>query len=64
MQLHNEELHKFYFLSNIIRAIKPKGLMMEGHVVIMEEMINIYTILYRKPEGKRTLGRSRCSFIN
>jgi hypothetical protein len=30
-----------------------------GHVMHMGE-INAYKILVRKPEGKRSLGRSRC----
>jgi hypothetical protein len=28
----------------------------------MDEIINAYTILVEKPEGKRTLGRFRCGW--
>jgi hypothetical protein len=30
-----------------------------GHVAVMGEGKNVYTVLLGKPEGKKTLGRSR-----
>jgi hypothetical protein len=30
-----------------------------GHVACMAKLINAYRILVRKPEGKRSVGRSR-----
>jgi hypothetical protein len=41
-RLHNEELHKVYASPNIIRVIKSRGMRLEGHVVLMDKMINIY----------------------
>jgi len=35
---------------------------MGGHVAHMGEMRNAYKILVRKTEGKRPLGRSRCTW--
>ena len=36
-KLHNEELHSFYRLPNIIRVIKYRRLSYAGHVVRMKE---------------------------
>jgi len=52
---HNENLHNFTSPS-IIRVIKPRE-MKQAH---MEEMRNLYKILVRKSEGKRSLKRPRC----
>jgi hypothetical protein len=30
----------------------------------MEEKRNAYSILVRKPEGKRSIGRSRCRWVD
>jgi hypothetical protein len=40
--------------------IKTRRERWEGHVDRMEEMINVYSILAGKPEGKRLLGKLRC----
>jgi hypothetical protein len=58
-RLHNEELHDFYASPNIIRMIKSRRMRCEGHVAWMGEMRNTYNILVGKPEGKRTLGRTK-----
>ena len=36
-RLHNEELHSFYHLSNIVTVIKTRRLRWVDHVAIMEE---------------------------
>jgi hypothetical protein len=35
-----------------------------GHVTRLEEKMNAYMILVGKPEGKRTLGRPRCRWVD
>jgi hypothetical protein len=35
-----------------------------GHVAQMGEKRNVYRLLVGKPEGKRTLGRQRCRWID
>jgi hypothetical protein len=59
--LHNKELHGMYSLSNIIRMIKLRRMRRAGHVARMGEMRNAYTIPAGNPEGKRALGKPRCS---
>ena len=58
-RLHNEELHSFYRLPNIVRVIKSRRLGWAGHVARMEEGRNAFKILTGKPTGKRPLGRPR-----
>jgi hypothetical protein len=56
---HNEDLHNLYSSPNIIRMIKSRSRRWAGHVARMAERSNAYTILVRKPEGRRPLGRTR-----
>jgi hypothetical protein len=49
------ELHSSYSSPNIIRMIMRWA----GHAACIREMINTYKILVGKPEGKRSLGRTR-----
>jgi hypothetical protein len=58
-RLQNEELHNFYASLNIIRVIKSRTIWAE-YVARMREMRNAYSILVRKPEGKKPFGRYRC----
>jgi hypothetical protein len=58
-RLHNEELHNLHASPNIIRVIKAGRMRWAGHPVHMEAMRNAYSILIRKPEAKRPLGRPR-----
>jgi hypothetical protein len=57
-RLCNEELYDLYFSQNVIWVIKSRTMRWAGHVTYIEN-INTYTILMRKPEGKRPLGRPR-----
>jgi hypothetical protein len=59
-KLNNEELHNFYSSPNIIRMTKSRRMIWARHVARMGEMKNAYSILVRKPQGKRQLGRARC----
>jgi hypothetical protein len=56
---HNEELHNMYSLPRIIRIIKPRRIRWTSHVTRMEVKRHAYGILMGKPEGKRSLGRTR-----
>jgi hypothetical protein len=58
-KLHNEELHKLYCSTNIVRIIKSRRMRWAGHVARMGEKRNAYRILVGKPEGKRPLTRLR-----
>ena len=58
-KLHSAELHALYSSPNIIRSLKSRRLRWAGHVARMEQPRNAYTVLVRKPEGKRPLGRPR-----
>ena len=53
------ELHALYSSSNIIRNLKSRRLRWAGHVARMELSRNAYRVLVGRPEGKRSLGRSR-----
>jgi hypothetical protein len=57
-RLHNENLPELYVSPNIIRMIISRRVNLR-HVARMEEIRNAYSILIAKPEGKRSLGRSR-----
>jgi hypothetical protein len=63
-KLHNEELHRLYSLPNIIRIIKSVRMRWTGYVARVGEKRNTYRILVGKPEGKSTLGRSICSWVD
>jgi hypothetical protein len=56
-ELHNEELHKFYFSPNIIRMIESKRMRWTRHVALMGKKRNACRILVGKPEGKSPLRR-------
>jgi hypothetical protein len=44
--------------------IKSRRMRWAGHVTRMEEKRNVYGILMGKPEGERTLGRSRGRWVD
>jgi hypothetical protein len=60
-RLHNE-FNDLYSLPIIVRVIKLRRMMWVGHVVCIGERRGIYRILLGGPEGKRPLGRPRCSW--
>ena len=46
-------------LTIIVRVINSRRMRSAGHVARMGERRGVYRVLVWKPEGKRTLGRSR-----
>jgi hypothetical protein len=44
--------------------IKSRRMRLAGHVAQMGAKRTAYRILVGKPEGKRPLGRPRCSWVN
>ena len=58
-KLHNEELSDLYPLPNIVRVVNSRRMRWAGHMSRMEEGRGVHTVLVRKPEGKRPLGRPR-----
>jgi hypothetical protein len=54
-------MRNLQFLPNI-RVIKARRVKWAGHVASMGEMRKEYTILVRKPDEKRPLGRPTCSW--
>jgi hypothetical protein len=62
--LHNEEGHNLYSSLSIIRIIKSRRMRWAGHVARMGVKRNVYRLLVGKPEGKRSLGRPRCGWID
>jgi hypothetical protein len=57
-KLHDEELHKFYSSTKIIRAIKSRRIRSECHVARMWDRKNAYENVVGKLEGSKPLGRS------
>jgi hypothetical protein len=58
-KLHNEELNDLHCSPNIVQVIKSKRTRWAGHVVRMVEGRGVCSVLVRKPEGERPLGRPR-----
>ena len=58
-KLHNEELGDLYSLPNIVRVVKSRRMIWEGHVARMGEGRGVHRVLVGKHEGKRPLGRPR-----
>jgi len=58
-KLHSERLNDLYCTPNVIRVIKSRSIRWAGHVARMGEMRSAYSVLVKKPEGKRPLGKHR-----
>jgi hypothetical protein len=58
-KLHNDEFHKLFSSSNIVRVIKSRRMRWEGHVACMGEGIGVYGVVVGRPEVKRPLERPR-----
>ena len=58
-KIHNEELNDQYSTPNIIRVIKSRKMIMADDVAHMEEIRGAYSVLVRKSEGNRLLGRPK-----
>jgi hypothetical protein len=55
-RVHNEGLCYLYSSQSTIRKIKSRRMRWAGHVAVMGEKRNAYSLLVGKPEGKRPLG--------
>jgi hypothetical protein len=44
--------------------IKSRSIIWAGHVALMEETRNAYSLLVGKPEGKMSLGRPRYRWVD
>jgi hypothetical protein len=51
--------HNLYASPNIVRVIASRSLRLAGHVAHMEEMRNVYKVLFGEREGKRPLGKPK-----
>jgi hypothetical protein len=60
-KLRNEELHHLYSSASVIRVIKSRRIRGSRHVArrFGGGGRNAYRMLMGKPEGKRSLGRTR-----
>jgi hypothetical protein len=58
-KLHNEELNDLYSLPNMVRVVKGIIMRWAGHVARMGEGRGVHRILVGKPEGRRSLERTR-----
>jgi hypothetical protein len=59
---HDKELCNLFASPNIIRVIKSRKMKWLRHVACMGEMRNAYSILVRKPKGKRPRRRPMCGW--
>jgi hypothetical protein len=62
-KLYNEEVHYLCSSPSIIEMMKSRRMRWAGNVARMGENRNMYRLLVGKPEGKRTLGKRRCSWV-
>jgi len=60
-RLYNEELNDLYSSPNIVRVIKSRRMRWARHVARMGEERGVYRVLVGKPEGKKPMGRPKCS---
>jgi hypothetical protein len=58
-KLHNDELHRLYSSTNIIRVIKSRRISWAEHVACMVEGRGVYRVLVGRHEGERPLGRPK-----
>jgi hypothetical protein len=58
-KFHDDAIHSLYSSPNIVRVVKSKRMRWTGQVVRMGEGRGVYRVLFRRPEGKRPLGRPR-----
>jgi len=63
-RLHNEELSDLYSSPNIVPVIKSRRMRWAGHVARMGEERMAYSVLVGKPEGQRSLGRTRRRWVD
>jgi hypothetical protein len=62
-KLHSAEIRDVYYSPSIIRVLKSRRMRWTGHLARTRGK-NVYRLLVGKPEGKRPLGRPRCTWMN
>jgi hypothetical protein len=55
-KLHIEGLQNWNSSPSVIRTMKSRGMRWTGYMPRIGEKNNLYSLLLRKPEGKRPLG--------
>jgi hypothetical protein len=60
----NEGFHDLYSSPTIVRVIKSRRMRWAGHIARMKKGRGVYKVLVMKPEGKRTLARTRRRWEN
>jgi hypothetical protein len=60
-KLHIEELRDLYSSPSIIRIIKWKRMCWAENVARIGDKRNVYRLLVENSEGKRSLGKPRCT---
>jgi len=63
-RLHNKKVNDLYTPPNIERVIKSRRMRWAGHVARMGAERGAYRVLLGKPEGRRSLGRPRCRWVD
>jgi len=61
-KLYKEALNDLYSSTNVIRVIKSRRMVWAEHVARMGERRDVYGVVVRKPEGRRPLGRAKCTW--
>ena len=61
-KMHNEELNDLYSSHSIVRVIKSKENELGGTCSAYGEWRCVCRVLVGKPEGKRPMGRPRCTW--
>jgi hypothetical protein len=59
-KLQNEEFHALYSSLNTVLVIKSRRIKWAGNVARMGEEWVVYRVLMGKPEGKRSLWKTKC----
>jgi hypothetical protein len=62
-KLHNDELYSLYSSPNIVRLIKSRRMRWVGHVACVGGS-GVYRVQVGRPEGKRSLERTRHRWEN
>jgi hypothetical protein len=63
MKLHNEELHYLYSVPNIIRLMKSRKVLLDGHIACMAMKGNVYKVLVGNLEEMKSLERTVLRWI-
>jgi hypothetical protein len=62
--MHYKKLRDLYSSPSLIRIIKSRRMRWIGHVVRIGKKRNMHSLLVRKSQGRRSLGRPRRMWVN